>query len=51
MDVKDSIRALLPDPTPRALGYYMPAEWYPHEGTWFSWPQNPDTWIHHLPAA
>ncbi len=49
--MKESVRALLPDPTPRALGYYMPAEWHPHEGTWFSWPQNPDTWIHHLPAA
>lgn len=29
----------------------MPAEWYPHEGTWFSWPHNLDTWRHHLPAA
>lgn len=29
----------------------MPPEWHPHEGTWFSWPHNPDTWRHHLPAA
>ena len=45
------MRLPLPNPTPRELGYHMPAEWHPHEGTWFSWPQNPDTWIHHLPAA
>jgi agmatine deiminase len=24
--------------TPAALGYYMPAEWEPHEGTWLIWP-------------
>ena len=26
-------------PTPRALGYRMPAEWERHTGTWFSWPR------------
>ncbi len=26
------------------LGYRMPAEWEPHQGTWVSWPHNPDTW-------
>jgi agmatine deiminase len=26
--------------TPRALGYSMPAEWEPHEGTWLQWPQD-----------
>jgi agmatine deiminase len=25
--------------TPRELGYTFPAEWYPHSGTWFSWPR------------
>src|SRR6185295_3044126 len=25
-------------PTPRSLGYRMPAEWEPHEATWLSWP-------------
>ncbi len=25
-------------PTPRQLGYRMPAEWEPHEATWLSWP-------------
>jgi agmatine deiminase len=26
--------------TPAALGYTMPAEWEPHEGTWLIWPHN-----------
>lgn len=26
--------------TPNALGYSMPAEWEPHEGTWLIWPHN-----------
>jgi len=26
--------------TPRSLGYRMPAEWEPHEGTWLIWPHN-----------
>ncbi len=26
-------------PTPRALGYRMPAEWEPHAATWMSWPR------------
>lgn len=26
--------------TPREEGYFMPAEWEPHEGTWLQWPQN-----------
>ena len=29
--------------TPAALGYSMPAEWEPHEGTWISWPKDPNT--------
>ena len=29
---------------PAALGYSMPAEWYPHESTWLVWPKNPLTW-------
>jgi agmatine deiminase len=33
-----------PSPTPRALGYRMPAEWEPHEATWLAWPHNPDDW-------
>lgn len=26
--------------TPKSLGYRMPAEWEPHEGTWLQWPQD-----------
>jgi hypothetical protein len=26
--------------TPAELGYHMPAEWEPHEGTWLQWPQD-----------
>ena len=28
---------------PSRLGYRMPAEWEEHEGTWISWPKDPDT--------
>ncbi len=31
--------------TPKAMGYSMPPEWAPHEGTWLSWPHNPRTWV------
>jgi agmatine deiminase len=34
--------------TPR---FVMPAEWAPHQATWFSWPHNPDTWPEQLPGA
>lgn len=30
--------------TPRADGFYMPAEFAPHSGTWMLWPQRPDNW-------
>jgi agmatine deiminase len=30
--------------TPAALGFHMPAEWYPHQATWLSWPKDPETW-------
>lgn len=30
--------------TPASLGYRMPAEWEPHQGTWLSWPHNRATW-------
>ena len=26
--------------TPNDLGYFMPAEWEPHEGTWLQWPHD-----------
>ena len=31
-------------PTPRSLGYHMPAEWEPQEAMWLSWPHNEVTW-------
>jgi agmatine deiminase len=30
--------------TPIDLGFYMPAEWHPHAGTWLTWPKDPETW-------
>ena len=33
-----------PEPSPRALGFRMPAEWEPHRGTWLAWPHNADDW-------
>jgi agmatine deiminase len=32
------------DPTPKSLGYRMPAEWEAQEGVWLTWPHNPLTW-------
>ena len=37
--------------TPAALGYFMPAEWQPHEATWLSWPKDPLTWPDRVPQA
>ncbi len=31
-------------PTPRNLGYRMPAEWEPQEAVWLTWPHNELTW-------
>jgi len=31
-------------PTPRSLGYRMPAEWEPQEAIWLAWPHNEVTW-------
>jgi agmatine deiminase len=30
--------------TPAELGFYMPAEWHSHAGTWLTWPTDPETW-------
>ena len=32
--------------TPRQHGFYMPAEWEPHETVWLSWPHNKMTFPH-----
>ena len=31
-------------PTPKSLGYRMPAEWEPQEAIWLAWPHNKLTW-------
>src|SRR5262249_7675009 len=31
-------------PTPKTLGYRMPAEWEPQEAVWMTWPHNETTW-------
>ena len=36
--------------TPHKLGYFMPAEWEPHEATWLAWPHDPET-FGDLPAV
>ncbi len=30
--------------TPRADGFFMPAEWAAHAGTWMIWPERTDNW-------
>lgn len=30
--------------TPKADGFYMPAEWAPHQQIWMIWPERPDNW-------
>jgi len=30
--------------TPKADGFYMPAEWQVHQQTWMLWPERPDNW-------
>ena len=30
--------------TPAADGFWMPAEYEPHAGTWMLWPERPDNW-------
>ncbi len=31
-------------PTPKSLGFHMPAEWEPHERTWMMWPSRHEVW-------
>jgi agmatine deiminase len=37
---------LQPSDTPRHRGFFMPAEWEPHEAVWLSWPHNNRTFPH-----
>ena len=36
--------SVIPISTPRADGYFMPAEWAQHTRTWMLWPQRADNW-------
>jgi agmatine deiminase len=38
------VAALFDFPTPKALGYYFPAEFAPHAATWLSWPHKEASW-------
>jgi agmatine deiminase len=43
--MKTSSTPGLPDsPTPKELGYYFPAEFAKHTGTWLSWPHKEASW-------
>lgn len=35
---------MIQGPTPKALGYFFPAEFAPHEATWLSWPHKEASW-------
>lgn len=37
--------------TPRERGYFFPAEWEAHEGTWIGWPHNRNDWPGKLGAV
>lgn len=37
--------------TPRKRGYFFPAEWEPHQGTWIGWPHNRNDWPGKLGAV
>ena len=34
------------DSTPKADGFWMPAEWAPQKRVWMGWPHRTDTWAH-----
>ncbi len=34
----------MPNATPAALEYRLPAEWELHAATWLAWPHKPETW-------
>ena len=39
------------DPTPKGLGFFMPAEWAPHARCWMAWPRPHAVWGDRLAAA
>jgi agmatine deiminase len=41
---------LAPHKTPFEQGYWMPAEWEPHQATWLGWPHEQTDWPGKFPA-
>jgi Peptidylarginine deiminase and related enzymes len=37
--------------SPKAAGYFFPAEWHPHRATWLSWPHKEASWPGKLDAV
>jgi len=36
---------------PSDNGFFMPAEWHPHDATWLTWPKDPVTWPDRVPLV
>lgn len=36
---------------PKEMGYFMPPEWYPHHGTWLTYPHNPLTFYEKIDSV
>ncbi|HVL88205.1 MAG TPA: agmatine deiminase family protein [Candidatus Thermoplasmatota archaeon] len=51
MRPSEARKASPPGPTPRELGYAMPAEWAPQETVWLAWPHDPLTFPGRIPQV
>jgi agmatine deiminase len=41
---ESSVMKTINNSTPHKDGFYMPAEFAPHKGSWLLWPERPDNW-------
>jgi len=48
--VQEYLPAMDQPETPRKLGFFMPAEWEPHDATWLAWPHDSET-FGNIPAV
>ncbi len=48
---KGSLMKKIKKPYPREMGFFMPPEWYPHYGTWLSYPHNSLTFFDKLESV